>query len=900
MGSVDKVLSELHAGGFTALAGEVPGLRPQKNEPTPGVLDLQRRYARVPSSPLTAAFTDQVVVSTALPPPAGPVHMAVTLDIVQAPSAFALPVMQKRPWDPPFQLRMTWRSSLPLQFSTTVAAFVVDEAALPSMLTWQPPTTTDVGKTLLDYQQERMVVLTPVVPGDGSPSSSAGGGPLPGSQDCLLPPGAQEHSAEAVFTFNKLSFGAPSQMRPRWLVFAASLLGGGCVYSHYLVPTVVMSRMAEQFEKAKVVLWGSQQPAACDSSVMKMDYRQLRKYIKRELTAVGISREPSEEDYRYLATRAGFVTSATGVRAASASLQELAAFKEWFDGHVILLKHILAHYERSDPQVVCGFGVTREQADALLAPHPAGTFLLRFGSQGGQLVLSVRSAGGGGARPGSTTHYSIPTAALQRNGLEAVLERNGTAEQLLDVATGHRHLRTAVLDRSYLQAVDMAEVRKRIRRPESRVSDESQASPSPSGPPPGLAACQQQPADLGGQLDLLPSLLAMPQLHGGASGALLGAGSLLTRAYEPLVPRQYSGREASVTSMPSMHPQQHQQLQELGQLAGGLLPPLGAGACGAPAAPSPLVMGARAGEGAGTCAQALGTALPAGQVPPAAAAHNPFSAASLLLRAGPAAASVAHPTSDGAWRVLANRMEAALPPALVTQRPPVQLGPAAELAAEQHQAHALLNRTSLAWGGPGLAPLLGTLQDAPQWQPLGLPPAAGLAAAAAGTLSHHSTPGASAASRGGTDDTPSIGPAPGPTACQQGQHEGSEGTASGSAACSEGAARLVGHAPFPEHRGSADALGSACSLPASVHMHHQLAGCPSNGRLQLQQQYGVQAGGAAASGEPLPAWLHGLQLGGRGAAAVDVSAVRHLGAKLVKASGPGAAQQDELLLDLLA
>lgn len=30
MGSVDGVLSELHAGGFTALAGEVPGLRPQK------------------------------------------------------------------------------------------------------------------------------------------------------------------------------------------------------------------------------------------------------------------------------------------------------------------------------------------------------------------------------------------------------------------------------------------------------------------------------------------------------------------------------------------------------------------------------------------------------------------------------------------------------------------------------------------------------------------------------------------------------------------------------------------------------------------------------------------------------------------------------------------------------
>lgn len=81
-----------------------------QNEPTQGVLELQRRYASVPSSPLTATFTDQVVVSMTVPPPAGTVQVAVTLDIVQAPSAFALPVMQKRPWDPPFQVRLPRRA----------------------------------------------------------------------------------------------------------------------------------------------------------------------------------------------------------------------------------------------------------------------------------------------------------------------------------------------------------------------------------------------------------------------------------------------------------------------------------------------------------------------------------------------------------------------------------------------------------------------------------------------------------------------------------------------------------------------------------------------------------------------------------------------------------------------
>ncbi len=49
---------------------------------------------------------------------------------------------------------------------------------------------------------------------------------------------------------------------------------------------------------------------------------------------MGIQREPSEGDYRYLAARAGFVTSPSSVRASSASLEELAAFKSWFGGCV--------------------------------------------------------------------------------------------------------------------------------------------------------------------------------------------------------------------------------------------------------------------------------------------------------------------------------------------------------------------------------------------------------------------------------------------------------------------------------------------------------------------------------------------------------------------------------------
>ncbi|KAL4440264.1 hypothetical protein ABPG75_003265 [Micractinium tetrahymenae] len=913
MGSVDRVLGELHAGGYTALAGEVQGLRPQKNEPTPGVLRLQRRYARVPSNPLTAAFKDQVVVSTALPPPAGTVQVAVTFDIVQAPSAFSLPVMQKRPWDPPFQVRMTWRSSLPLQFNTTVAAFVADEAAVPSMLTWQPPGTGDAAKALLDHQQERMVVLAPVAPEDGisSPTSSAagaGGGML---QD-------PQHYAEVVFTFQRLSFGGPSQMRPRWLVFAASLLGGGCVYSHYLVPTVVMSRLADQFEKAKAVLWGGQQPEACDSSVMKMDYRQLRKHIKRELSAVGIAREPSEEDYRYLATRAGFVASATGVRGTSASLQELAAFKEWFGGHVIMLKHIRAHYERTEPQVVCGFGVTREQADAMLAPHPVGTFLLRFGSQGGQLVLSVRSAGG----HSTITHFCIPTAALQSNGLEAVLERNGTAEQLLDAATGQRHLRTAVLDRSYLQAVDMAEVRKRYRRPEgnrSDKSDEAESSPSAPEPPHSLAAYQQQSANLGATLGMPP-----PQPPGKAWEPLLGCGvSAMRGPSQPLL-RQHAGAEYSGASAGHLaalqaqqqHRQQQQQAQQQARQAGGMLPSsqaLAGSVHGGTAAAPAIAAQSQAGDIAGTAGGAFNMHLPACQVPPAAAAaHNPYSAAGLLQQPTSAAAAAAY-ASLHAWPTAAAAMAAPPPPAAAPQLSAAQqLEPAAlQPLTGQHQHQQQYQQqyqppqqAAFSWSSPGLAPLLGMtggLQAAPQWAPLTLPPA-GLVAAAAGTFSHHSTPPASLASPSGTDGTPSIGPGCGPAAAAglQGQEAHSQGTqpsrGSGSAAGSEGGGRPAEHAPpLAQLSGSAG---------MQLGMHQQFAGFPcSGGPLPPPQHCWVQAGSGAARGDALPPWLRDLQLGG-GAGSGMLPA--DSGSGFLRAGteqlvvGSAAAKQEDLLMDFLS
>ena len=66
------------------------------------------------------------------------------------------------------------------------------------------------------------------------------------------------HHGSANLSFPCLQFSQPSQIKPRWLVFAATLRdadGGGAppalVYTHFRVPTVVMSHQTQQIDKVR-------------------------------------------------------------------------------------------------------------------------------------------------------------------------------------------------------------------------------------------------------------------------------------------------------------------------------------------------------------------------------------------------------------------------------------------------------------------------------------------------------------------------------------------------------------------------------------------------------------------------------------------------------------------------
>lgn len=107
------------------------------------------------------------------------------------------------------------------------------------------------------------------------------------------------------------------QMRPRWLVFAASLLDGGLVYSLFKLPTIVrravralplplrgkwqgvvshgsappppipapcqvMSRMADQHDKAQRLLWGGAMPLTAEAAAAAgLTYAQFKKLVAR-------------------------------------------------------------------------------------------------------------------------------------------------------------------------------------------------------------------------------------------------------------------------------------------------------------------------------------------------------------------------------------------------------------------------------------------------------------------------------------------------------------------------------------------------------------------------------------------------------------------------------------------
>jgi len=474
-----------------------------------------------------------------------------TLHITQAPATFSLPVMKKRSMGV-FKVRITCISSMQANVPILVRAHCVDEKDIlkfeKSGTTWIPPpspsptgmapnnnidSNTGIVETELswngggDVTQERLMVLAPKeglasraaaaagaprltinnMDGGTHPNGSSTTTPTTSSDNASPPPPPLPSSSSLIqqlyeasddIIFNNMMFNFPSQMKPRWIVFTAELPPGSkgrAVASCLLkVPTIVMSRVTDQLQKAKATLWGGGNNNLTKHSHLQLQHatsfatasateiiniKSFRRDVRKVLANAQFNRNFLEEEFNFLEAKAGFRyhhygSNGTGARLATTINADNATIAiNWLKSNLATCSFFKELYERTNPQIICGLHIQREQAKILLQDKDPGTFLIRFGSEPGSVVVSVKSSSSlamwrpsssvGGVEPrpppsSSTTgdcidHIQLPRDAFLRASLEELLIKvaDGNARFLLDASSQKVYTRQNVLERSYMQ-----------------------------------------------------------------------------------------------------------------------------------------------------------------------------------------------------------------------------------------------------------------------------------------------------------------------------------------------------------------------------------------------------------------------------------------------------------------
>lgn len=175
----------------------------------------------------------------------------------------------------------------------------------------------------------------------------------------------------------------------------------------------------------------------------QIDYYPFLEQVSDRLKHLGIRRPLTPADLAYLASRAGFALVDGSVRRRP-SPSERATFDAWFEAHLQLVHHCREHYESTSPTIIAGFGFTREAARVAVFDKPGGTFLLRFGSKGGQLVMTLKN------RRGGVDHVLLSPFRLQAEGLESTVLAYPETHMLLDPASGMLHPLQAALQWDYI------------------------------------------------------------------------------------------------------------------------------------------------------------------------------------------------------------------------------------------------------------------------------------------------------------------------------------------------------------------------------------------------------------------------------------------------------------------
>ncbi|GMH38215.1 hypothetical protein BSKO_06099 [Bryopsis sp. KO-2023] len=510
--------------------------------------------------------------------PPAPSNLAqATLNIVQAPACFCEPITQKKPFKPPFKVRLDLRYTGSLQLPVKLEACALTEQVVEQLSAMHKEGAPLAALPSLPQQQElehscisSCIQTHDALNGLGTP--------------------AEIHLCAEDLEFTDLRFGKSSRMHRRWILFSCRL-GRDVVYLLYKLPTIVLSRKTDQFDKASSILQkkGMRTPGlglalveggpanereaggaaaapllggeglfALPPIVTRVDVNggavpsgeawspqspkkpaYVKAWISEKYGAAGMCRILSEHDLMYLETKA---CSHYGRREAGNygefdKSRDWSDFQHWFLVCLRSLKQEEQLWGCVRPMKICDFTVDRAIAEDLLQDEPFGTFVVRLCSEPGGFAISVKMEPTTEADAG-VHHYLVDALDLRRQKLEMWIGLHCHAKHFLDVLTGRKLAKSTVFPGGIPAMQAIGQTRQELpipllsstpvptaaqsmapRPPEQMLSLAPLLPPPPPPPPP----TSQQPRAVNTLLNRQPSLLG-GFMHAHSSSGLLGNG----------------------------------------------------------------------------------------------------------------------------------------------------------------------------------------------------------------------------------------------------------------------------------------------------------------------------------------------------------------------------------------
>lgn len=216
------------------------------------------------------------------------------LDILQAPAAWSVPIVARRMLAldaPPFTVQATiFGDSIP---SISFACYFLTEEDLKALSsgTWDPSKTK---------------------PSNNIPSETQEGATSEGDSSFKM-----RYTVGA--RYSKLIVADPSKLRPQWVMFSATMhfwdLGNeetpwtARLFTLLKVPTIFISRPADQEVKALSLLWAGVSSPPC-RAIKNLSLHEIRLFIRRQLCAgiknARVRQSLIKEDFSLLIQKCGF------------------------------------------------------------------------------------------------------------------------------------------------------------------------------------------------------------------------------------------------------------------------------------------------------------------------------------------------------------------------------------------------------------------------------------------------------------------------------------------------------------------------------------------------------------------------------------------------------------------